>query len=927
MNTDALSMGNAVTMRAGNGGQTLGRIDQYEILRELGGGGFGTVYLARDTVSGVEVAVKGLPPLVRNNQEELENIRTNFALVSRLHHPHIAAALVLHPARSVSYAEKDVAEKLRVFGGDTLMVMEYAPGETLSRWRKRFPEEKVPVVQAVLIVKQIAQALDYAHERRLIHRDVKPSNVMIETRSDGTPVARVLDFGLAAEIRSSMGRISREIRDTSGTRPYMAPEQWLGGRQGPATDQYSLAVLFCELVSGEVPFASVFDTGDPAVMMNVVGHEKPILPSGLPRSERRALERALSKDAASRYDCCEDFVRDLSSEGLSRWKPNAWMCGLAALVLLGPLSVILLPGFSREERVHSKSEQLDLPLTERHEEQIHTVVVSRVETVEKDNALHIKQAVREAISSERRDAELAAQEEREREERSAYLRQLMQRVRSWIESSEEFNLVCKTKQQIPSWSKDPEGVGSALAELNARFKLFDEAVNRYWGPNPTTVIDDWEKAPSELSLLMRRIAESESLLQVAFRHRENFRRSCRYFAEKGSSLTSQFRLRETASAEMAAVDDLRERAKRALAEDKPAEAEHLADKAQALFSETVAKTRKENFNRLVLAAEREVSNENWRACLSLADEARLLRPNDGRVQSLLSLARYHILPSLRMEFVCVETGRPVETVRLYDFHQMRHFRSGDEWPVSTGDRIATHEVYATEMDGSTLAGRIDAVDVRWEGPKVVRIEMRRRTENAPGSRKVISLANGEKIVMIWIPDGVSKGEGARKGSTKGFWMSDTEITQKQWFELMKSCPAEIEKDDVPVTRVTWRECADFVARINRLPATDRHGLTFRMPTSAEWQYAASGAGYGEPPTNAGSRTFSQGPGPVRGREPSVLGLFGMAGNVREWCADIVNREFRAVLGGDWHANDSLSAGCMQPSCRCPYTGFRIVAEE
>ena len=310
----------------------VGRIDQYELVRELGGGGFGCVYLARDTVAGIEVAVKGLPPEVKHNREELENIRENFALVSRLHHPNIAAALVLHPVRKTFYATKDAMEKLRVFEGDTLLVMEYAPGETLSQWRKRFPEKRVPYAQAVDIVRQIAMALDYAHKRKIIHRDVKPANVMIDSQEDGKNEIRVLDFGLAAEIRSSMGRVSREIRDMSGTRPYMAPEQWGGEKQGPATDQYALAVLFCELLSGEVPYQSVFDAGDSLAMMANVIHRPVKLPDCIPEKTRAPLLRALSKKPEERFASCGDFVRALDqSPHLPRW---VWFAVTASVIAL-----------------------------------------------------------------------------------------------------------------------------------------------------------------------------------------------------------------------------------------------------------------------------------------------------------------------------------------------------------------------------------------------------------------------------------------------------------------------------------------------------------------------------------------------------------------------------------------------------------------
>lgn len=308
---------NDVTMAGGAEG-ALGRIDKYELRRELGEGGFGTVYLARDTVADVDVAVKGLPPEVKHNAVELESVRGNFALVKRLRHPNIVAVTDLHQAMSVSYASKEVESKLRVFERDTMVVMDYAPGVTLAQWRRQFPGGKVSVDKAIAVTRQVASALDYAHAQKVLHRDVKPANVMVESADAGKLVARVLDFGLAAEIRSSMGRLSREIRDTSGTRPYMAPEQWKGERQGPATDQYALAAMFYELVVGDVPFASVFDCGDPAVMRIAVTTDAPAIPSDFPKCVRRALSVALAKKPEDRFSTCGEFVAALEGKKVSR---------------------------------------------------------------------------------------------------------------------------------------------------------------------------------------------------------------------------------------------------------------------------------------------------------------------------------------------------------------------------------------------------------------------------------------------------------------------------------------------------------------------------------------------------------------------------------------------------------------------------------
>lgn len=291
----------------------LGKIDQYEVIRKLGGGGFGVVYLVRDSLSNVNYAIKTIHPLLKNNLEEIENIRQQFFFISRLTHSHIAPPILLHPVRSVELYDDETRRDLHVFSGDFIMILKYAPGVTLSKWTKQFPKQIVPVENAIDICKQVASALDYAHFESIIHRDIKPSNIMVETHGNNKAFIRVLDFGLAAEIRSSMSRVSSEQGDTSDTRPYMAPEQWQGKRQGPATDQYSLACMFYELVSGSVPFAGAFETGDVLVMLNSVSYgEVEPLPM-LSEHQNNVLKKALSKNGEERFPNCSAFINSLEN--------------------------------------------------------------------------------------------------------------------------------------------------------------------------------------------------------------------------------------------------------------------------------------------------------------------------------------------------------------------------------------------------------------------------------------------------------------------------------------------------------------------------------------------------------------------------------------------------------------------------------------
>ena len=161
---------------------------RYRVLSELGQGGMGVVYRCQDEVGGIEVALKALPPELSQNSGEMEEVRENFRIVEKLYHPGIAAVKTL---------EKDAHT------GDYYLVLELAQGVDLRRWRKQ-QGGKLSLAQAIPLLRQVALALD---------------------------------FGLAAQIQSSLSRVSQTHFSTSGTGSYMAPEQWRGQRQDGATDQ------------------------------------------------------------------------------------------------------------------------------------------------------------------------------------------------------------------------------------------------------------------------------------------------------------------------------------------------------------------------------------------------------------------------------------------------------------------------------------------------------------------------------------------------------------------------------------------------------------------------------------------------------------------------------------------------------------------
>ncbi len=189
-------------------------------------------------------------------------------------------------------------------------------GQSLLRWLRRFADGRVPVEQAFSIIRQLADELHRVHIERPFHRDVIPSTIVVAENPDGSVTCGVPDLGTVAESHGEVGACR-----------YLAPEQWWGGRQNTATDQYALAVLFVELVTGQVPFASAFKTEDETVMRTAVCDHPPKLPEDCPR--REVLLRALAKDPRARFHSCSSFVAALLASPAPRRRETSDGAGFA----------------------------------------------------------------------------------------------------------------------------------------------------------------------------------------------------------------------------------------------------------------------------------------------------------------------------------------------------------------------------------------------------------------------------------------------------------------------------------------------------------------------------------------------------------------------------------------------------------------------
>jgi eukaryotic-like serine/threonine-protein kinase len=273
-------------------------IGKYRVVRELGKGATGAVYLAEDTFKHREVAIKVMFPEVLKDAVDGELYRRMFlneaSLAGKLQHPHIVSIFDAVVEDEMSY-----------------IVMEYVQGGTLEKFCK--PENLQGIQEVAEIIFKCVRALAFANIEGLIHRDVKPGNILHKAGTD----IKVADFGAALHVVSNRTQVA-----AVGSPLYMAPEIITGAKATVQSDVYALGMVMYMMLAGRPPF----EASNPASLAYQIVNHEPVAPSsireGIPTEVEHIVQRATAKDLAARYQSWEEFGKDLAAIWESEHSPQ-----------------------------------------------------------------------------------------------------------------------------------------------------------------------------------------------------------------------------------------------------------------------------------------------------------------------------------------------------------------------------------------------------------------------------------------------------------------------------------------------------------------------------------------------------------------------------------------------------------------------------
>ena len=271
--------------------------DRYHVVRKLGEGGMGQVYLAEHVKMGRKSAIKVLNPAMVNDPDAVARFNREAANASRISHPNVCSI----------YDFGETPEGL------IYLAMEFVEGEPLTDMLGR--EASLPTPRAAAIFLQVADALQAAHDLGIVHRDLKPDNIMLARARDGSDVVKVVDFGIAKAVG---GGDSQKVTKTGlvvGTPEFMSPEQLAGDKLDGRSDLYALALVLFKMLTGQLPFAG--ETAQDTMvkrLMDAPATLAAVRPDrAFPPGLQGTLDAALTRDPAERYQSTAKFASDVAA--------------------------------------------------------------------------------------------------------------------------------------------------------------------------------------------------------------------------------------------------------------------------------------------------------------------------------------------------------------------------------------------------------------------------------------------------------------------------------------------------------------------------------------------------------------------------------------------------------------------------------------
>jgi serine/threonine-protein kinase len=284
--------GSTLRSASGSGDDIIGSViaDRYHVIRKLGEGGMGQVYLAEHVKMGRMSAIKVMTPSLVHDTDAVGRFNREAANASRINHPNIAAIY-------------DFGETT---DGLIYLAMEFVEGESLTKLCEALGA--LPAPRAAEIARQAASALEAAHERGIVHRDLKPDNIMISRGRDGADLVKVVDFGIAKAAEGAGQKVTRTGL-VVGTPEYMSPEQLTGDTLDGRSDLYALALVTFNMLTGMLPFTG--QTTQEALLKRLTDRPLSLAEARSdlywPPALQAVLDRALSRLASDRYQHASEF--------------------------------------------------------------------------------------------------------------------------------------------------------------------------------------------------------------------------------------------------------------------------------------------------------------------------------------------------------------------------------------------------------------------------------------------------------------------------------------------------------------------------------------------------------------------------------------------------------------------------------------------